>query len=110
MAVPLSEPYSPQPYPEGVYRTPLGAAAQKSKASTGGYMSMAVIPRKIEEISAQWLENVLSGSLFTGSIESLTYESIRGGYTGLNYRVFLSTSHQGAFTVFVKFPIGDSYN
>lgn len=88
----------------------LGAAAQKLKTSTGGYMSISAIPRKIEEISAQWLENVLRGSLFAGSIESLTYQSIEGGYTGLNYRVFLSTSDQGALTIFVKFAIGDSYN
>ncbi len=73
-------------------------------------MSISAIPRKIEEISARWLENVFRGSLFTGRIESLTYQSIEGGYTGLNYRVFLSTSDQGALTLFVKFPIGDSYN
>lgn len=73
-------------------------------------MSIAPIPRKIEEISAQWLGNVLSGSLFTGSIKSWTYESIGGGYTGLNYRVFLSTSDQDALTIFIKFPVGDSYN
>ncbi len=73
-------------------------------------MSIPAIPKKIEEISAHWLESVLRGSLFTGSIESLTYQPVEGGYTGLNYRVFLSTRDQGAFTLFVKFPIGDSYN
>ena len=73
-------------------------------------MSISAIPQKIEEISAQWLENVLKGSFFTGSIEALTYETIEGGYTGLNYRVFLSTSDQGPLTIFVKFPVGSSYN
>ena len=73
-------------------------------------MSISAIPKRIEEISAQWLENVLQGSFFTGSIESLTYESVEGGYTGLNYRVFLSTRDQGPLTIFVKFPVGNSYN
>jgi thiamine kinase-like enzyme len=73
-------------------------------------MNIAAIPTKIEEISAQWLENVLRGSLFIGRIESLTCQPVEGGYTGLNYRVFLSTSDQGALTIFVKFPVGVSYN
>jgi thiamine kinase-like enzyme len=73
-------------------------------------MNISAIPKRIEEISAQWLENVLKGSLFTGSIESLTYEPVEGGYTGLNYRVFLSTRDQGPLTIFVKFPVGNSYN
>jgi len=73
-------------------------------------MNTSAIPRKIEEVSAQWLENVLKGSFFRGNIESLTYESVEGGYTGLNYRVFLSTSDRGPLTIFVKFPVGNSYN
>ena len=73
-------------------------------------MSISAIPKKIEEISAQWLENVLKGSFFTGSIESLTYESVEGGYTGLNCRVSISTRDQGPLTIFVKFPVGNSYN
>ncbi len=74
-------------------------------------MTKAVIPTMVEEISAQWLENLLrKNSFIAGSIDSLTFEPVEGGYTGLNYRLFLSTSDQGPLTVFVKFPVGNSYN
>jgi hypothetical protein len=74
-------------------------------------MNQATIPASIEEISAPWLEDVLQKSSFmAGSIGSLTFEPVEGGYTGLNYRLFLSTSDQKVLTVFAKFPVGDSYN
>jgi len=73
-------------------------------------MSISAIPKNIEEISAPWLENVLKDPIFKGSIESLTYEPVEGGYTGLNYRVFLSIRDQEPLTIFVKFPVGNSYN
>lgn len=71
---------------------------------------MASIPNTIEDITIRWLESKLQGSLFTSNIESLTYEPVAGGYTGLNYRISLATSDQAPLTLFVKFPIGESYN
>ena len=74
-------------------------------------MSKLAIPANVGEISARWLEKMLQETLFiTGSIKSLAFEPVEGGYTGLNYRVFLSTSDQGVLTLFVKFPVGNSYN
>ena len=77
----------------------------------GGQIIKADIPANINEISAPWLENVLQKSAFiAGHIDSLTFEVVEGGYTGLNYRLFISTSEQKALTVFAKFPVGNSYN
>ena len=71
-------------------------------------MENTIIPAKIEDISVQWLEKTLNNN--HGNIISLTYETVEGGYTGLNYRLFLTYKEGVVNTVFVKFPIGNSYN
>jgi len=71
-------------------------------------MEKIIIPAKIEDISIQWLEKTLNKN--HEPIESLTYETVEGGYTGLNYRLFLTNKEGVINTVFVKFPIGNSYN